>query len=187
MSRDYKAEYRRRLERGAARGLSRAQSRGHARASETPIRPIRAASSPALETALRILRATNDQGLAAKSAGVSPERFRRFLRDNKIAEREGRRWLLDDRRTREMSLISEGRNKVVRIGGFDAASRIGSHYAAVGAFFDDPDINRLTPFAGDGVTDVTGQFHPFETNPNVLYRLAHADGEGFEAIYRIIT
>src|SRR5690242_2359967 len=86
--RDHKAEYQRRLKRAAARGFSRSQGRGHARAGEKPIKSAKAiAYDKRLEAALKMLRSVNKQGLAAKTAGVAPERFRRFLRENSLAKR----------------------------------------------------------------------------------------------------
>jgi len=76
--RDYQAEYRRRLDRGRARGLTRSQARGHARAQEASLKAKAVKSDELLERALRELRRTNNQAIAAKEAGVSPERFRRL-------------------------------------------------------------------------------------------------------------
>lgn len=187
--RDYKAEYRKRLERALARGLSRSQARGHARPGEKTLRSAKKVTQPdeRLEQALRALRATGNQEQAAKSAHVSPERFRRFIRDNKLAEREGRRWRLTDNRVRELVMITDGRRKRVRVAGFELASLIGQHNAAVKAFLDTNDISKLEPFAGLSVTDVSKRAHPLETRPNILYRLAAAGSEAYEQIYRFLT
>ena len=79
--RNYQAEYHGRLERGRARGLTRSQARGHARAQEASLNAKPIKSDERLERALRELRRTNNQAFAAKEAGISPERFRRFLRE----------------------------------------------------------------------------------------------------------
>ena len=187
--RDYAGEYARRIERAVARGLSRAQARGHARPGEKALRPRAKVtqSDERLEQALRALRATGNQKQAAKSAHVAPERFRRFIRDNKLAEREGRRWRLTDNRVREIVMITGGQRKWVSVAGFEPASLIGQHNAAVREFLGTNDISWLKPFEGLSVTDVAGRVHPFETRPNTLYRLAAAGSEGFEQIYRLVT
>ena len=70
--------------------LTASQARGHARAHEVGIKAKPIKSDERLEAALRQLRQTHNQAKAAKEAGVSPERFRRFLREQKLAERKGR-------------------------------------------------------------------------------------------------
>lgn len=47
------------------------------------------------------------------------------------------------------------------------------------------DIEILTPFIGQGVTDSSGRFHPFETNPNAIHRLKAAGGPAFHEVYRL--
>ena len=186
--RNYREEYRRRIERSAARGLSRSQARGHPRAGERSLsaRSRKTKSDPKLEAALRELRATNNQRKAAKAAGVSPERFRRFLRDNKLAKRKGGRWRITDTREREVVVISDGRQLRISVRGFATASLAMSHRAAVRAFLDTNDVSHLKPFEGQSVTDTAGRVHPLETRPNVLHRLAAAGSEGFEQIYRLV-
>lgn len=183
--RDYKAEYQRRIAKAAKRGLSRSQARGHARAGEAPIRPKTVKSDERLEAALKLLRETGNQGRAAKEAGVSAERFRRFLRGNSLAERRGRQWHITDNRTRRMTVITGGDSKELTLRDFEQASLNGRHLAAVGTFLRTNDIDLLQPFIGQSVLDDKGQAHPLETNPNALYRLAHAGSEVFHEIYRL--
>jgi hypothetical protein len=187
--RDYPAEYRARVARAAARGLSRAQARGHAKPGETALRPKGTAtrSDHKLEKALRALRSANNQLVAAKAAGVSPERFRRFLRENKLAKRKGRTWHITDKRLREVVVFTHGLRKAILVAGFKAASSVGRHNAAVSAFLETNDISWLKPFVGRIVRDASGHAHLLETRPNTLYRLAAAGNEGFEQIYRLIT
>ena len=42
-------------------------------------------------------------------------------------------------------------------------------------------------FKGDGVTDVKGRFHPFETDPNELHRLRQMDLPPFHEIYQVTS
>lgn len=183
--RDYKAEYQRRIANAAKRGLSRSQARGHARAGEKPIRAKPVKTDDQLEAALRLLRQTNNQGRAAKEAGVSTERFRRFLRSNSLAERRGKHWRITDNRPYKMTVITGGEAVELVISEFEQRSINGKHLAAVGAFLRTNDIDRLRPFEGQSVIDATGQSHPLETDPSALYRLSAAGGEVFHEIYRL--
>lgn len=183
--RDYKAEYERRIANAAKRGLSRSQARGHAKASESPVRPKPVQSDGKLEAALKLLRQTGNQGRAAREAGVSAERFRRFLRSNSLAERRGKQWRITDKRPRRMTVITGGEAIELTLRDFEQASLNGSHLSAVAAFIRSNDIDLLDPFQGRSVIDGAGQAHPLETDPNELYRLASAGGEVFHEIYRL--
>lgn len=184
-TRDYKAEYARRMANAAKRGLSRSQARGHARANEKPIRPKVAKSDHRLEAALKALRQTGNQGRAAKEAGVSVERFRRYLRANGLAARQGKQWHITDNRPRRMTVISDGEANEITLRDFEQASLNGRHLAAVGAFLRSNNIDFLHPFEGQSVIDAKGAAHPLETDPNTLYRLAHAGSEVFHEVYRL--
>ena len=184
--RDFKAEYQRRIANAAKRGLSRSQARGHARAGEAPIRREPLRSDDKLEVALKRLRQTNNQARAAKEAGVSAERLRRFLRDNALAERRGRHWHITDQRRRRMTVITEGEARQITLRDADQASLNGEHLNALQSFLRTNDIDRLRPFEGRSVIDANGKAHPLETDPNALYRLAHAGSDVFHEIYRLI-
>lgn len=187
-TRDYKAEYARRIANAKKRGLSRAQARGHARAGERPIRASKVKRGEAsLEAALKALRRTGTQKAAAKEAGVSVERFRRFLRQNKLASRKGRKWIISDPAPRQMLVISDGEARTRKLAGLKEASRNGSYLAAVKAFINSNDADLLAAFVGRTVRDTSGKRHTFETDPNTLYRLAASGSEIFEDIYRLIT
>ncbi len=186
--RDYKAEYQRRIASADKRGLSRSQARGHARAGEKPIQAKPVQSDDRLEDALKLLRQTGNQSRAAKEAGVSAERFRRFLRSNDLAERQGKQWRITDNRPYKMTVITGGEELDIIISRFEQRSLNGRHLAAVGAFRRTNDADLLAPFEGQSVIDAAGKEHPLETDPNALYRLAAADGgEAYHEIYRLIT
>jgi hypothetical protein len=186
-NRDFKKEYQRRIANAAKRGLSRSQARGHARAHEAPARPRRQPiHDDRLEAALRGLRHSGNQITAAKSVGIAPERFRRFLRENVRIEGRGRSLKIRDDRLRRMSVISGGEIRDLTLRGFDQASLNGEYLNAVRSFLSSNDIELLSPFAGRAVIDAKGQAHPFETDPNTLHRLAAAESELFTDIYRLI-
>lgn len=185
--RNFAAEYRLRIANAQKRGLSRSQARGHARSGEAPIRPKLIKSDERLEAALKLLHKTGQQGRAAKEASVSPERFRRFLRENGLAERRGRTWLITDNRKREMTVITGGEALVLRLPGFGPSSRNGEHLNAVKKAINENQPEYLRPFGGEGIRDDKGQLHLFETDLNALYRLAHAGSEVFHDVYRLIS
>lgn len=183
--RDHEAEYRRRRERGRERGLTPSQARGHARAHEVGLKAKPIKSDERLETALRELRRTNNQAKAAKEAGVSAERFRRFLREQKLAQRRGRVWEITDKRPRGMTAMTTRGAIDLTLPDYDTASLVGEHNAAVKAFRDTNDISHLRPFNERTVKDTSGRTYVLETRPNVIRRL-EASGETFEQIYRIV-
>lgn len=187
--RDYKAEYRRRITRGLAKGLSKSQARGHRRASERKIAKSRAERSledSKLQTALRILRKDRSIHNAAKEAHISEERLRAYAAETGLIKKKGRRWVLKKDLTRRLLIYSSGRERVITASKSRAASQIGKYMAHVRWFLEANDASHLKPFVGKSVKDSAGKFHPFETRPNTLYRLASSTSS-FEQIYRIIV
>lgn len=185
-SRNYQADYQRRMANAAKRGLSRSQGRGHARTGEAPIRARPSLTDDRLEAALRELRKSRNQAMAAKSVGVSPERLRRFLRENVEIEGRGRTLKITDNRKREMPVITNGETRLIVLRDFDQASLNGRHLAAVRTFLESNDSEILAEFDGQLVIDAKGKAHLLETNPTTLYRLEAAGSEVFHQIYRLI-
>lgn len=185
-SRDFKAEYQRRIANAEKRGLSRSQARGHARPGEASISSRSGIDPTRFNAALKELRQTGSLTAAAKSQRMAPESLRWFLRENALAERRGRGWHITDDRLRQMTVISDGDIQDVILRGFDEASLNGRHLAAVRNFIGTNDIELLLPFEGVAITDAKGRAHPLETDPNTLHRLAAAGSELFHEIYRLI-
>jgi len=188
-ARDFAAEYDRRIAQAFARGLSRSQARGHPKAGEAHASAKRAAKPiPAdlLQRALRILRQEKKLSEAAKSIHVSPERLRQFAKNAGAITKKGRRWIVNPKLPRQMPIYSRRKSIRITVGDFESASLVGRYMSAVGEFLVNPDLRLLQEFVGKSVTDISGKKHPFETDPNWLYRLASSGGESFEAVYRII-
>jgi hypothetical protein len=137
--------------------------------------------------ALRTLRQEKNLATAAKSAGVSPERLKHAAANKGAIIKKGRRWIVRPDLPRRMPLYSRGREIAIIVGDLDTASLIGSYMSAVGQFLTTNNRAWLMPFVGKSVTDTSGKAHPFESNPNALYRLASAGGDLFEQIYRIVV
>jgi hypothetical protein len=146
---------------------------------------LRGISDARLERALRIYSRTNDAKAAANSIRVSVERFRTAAA-RKIASGKRRRVLSAVRRLpRKMPFFSNGKLLIVTVRA-RSASLIGRYMSAVGLFLNSNDPKFIEEFKSRSVKDVKGTLHPFETNPNQLYRLSSAGGEPFEEVYRIV-
>lgn len=197
-TRDYKAEYARRIARGQAQGLSRSQARGHPRPLEPSkqaiakaTKPTHAAKAPKfdrrLEEGFRALRDGQTLASSAKSVRVSPERLRRYVTETGMVRREGRRWIVGpDVRSRIMKMFSNGEVQQVTVAP-DEARLVGAYHSAVGQFLNTNDPDHIAIFDGMYVTDVKGKAHPFETDPNTLYRLSETGSDSFEDVYRIVV
>ena len=183
--RDYAKEYLIRIERGVARGKSRAQARGHAKASDLTQReaPLFKDRRAPLEQALKLMRHGATQRDAARHVGISTERLRRFVAENTETKREGRRWIIFDKRPVPVLMATRGKMRDVTVT-HDASSDIGRHWAAINRFLETNDVSYLSPFVGLGLRDTKGGFHPFETRPNVLRKLDSAGELSFIDIYR---
>ena len=148
---------------------------------------IRSSISDArIERALRVYSDTKDLTAAARSIHVSPKRFRRALEKRFKTKSQARLWAASRRLPRTMPIFSGGKHLAITVRA-RSASLIGEYMSAVGQFLRTNDQKVLAEFNGRGVKDTNGKIHPFETNPNMLYRLSSASGEPFEEIYRIVV
>jgi len=184
--RNYIVEYTRRIARGTARGLSRSQARVHPNVAETAIRSAgRALEDARIQVALGALRKKQNFARAAKAAKISPERLRKYAIERGLIEKAGRRWQVRQNLPRRILIFSQGRSVPVTVGNADTASAVGHFMGAVGRFLETNNRSVLTPYIGQSVRDINRE-HPFETRPNVLYRLSASGEHTFEQIYRIV-
>lgn len=187
--RDYKAEYKRRLERGLKKGLSLSQARGHPKAGEVPASSPQAKprSDKKIEAAIRLMQTGMTMSDAARAEHVSPKRLSQFIHAHGIAKWRGRKWIMKDSRPRRVPHIKGSSATTVTVPDFANASRAGQYHNAVGRFVNTGDLSFIEPFEGDGLIDTKGRSHPFETDPNNLFRYAMKDEPPFHEIYQIIS
>jgi hypothetical protein len=187
--RDYVAEYRRRVQLGLSRGLSISQARGHSRAGERPKppRPVPINPKSKEEVALRWLRDTNlSLREAARLTGQSEQHLRRYIKENAGAARVGSHWEFNDQRPRQLPLYTDAQLKHPWLVPTEA-SRASQFMHAVRQFLPKGDFSIIAPYEGQGVTDIHGYFHRFETDPNRLYELDARGELNFPEFYKIIN
>jgi hypothetical protein len=181
--RNYKLEYQRRISRGLATGMSRSAARGHPRAADLPkAEQASIDRASAVERALGHMRRGLSQSASATLSGVSVEALRRHRLLHTRSLLEGRRWVIFDLRPQGFWIASQGKLISVTLAN-DDGSQVSAYWRAVDRFLATNDDEHLFPFEGDGVYDVKGQYHPFETRPNVLRKMEAVDDLNFIEIY----
>ena len=187
--RDYVTEYARRLARAIAKARRRKRKRGSPKVVETTAEsPKRAPrDDKKLQRGLKALRKSNSLTAAAHTAHVSPDRLRRFATRKGVIRKKRGRWVVTADLPRRMLVFSGGREITVTVLNYRSARVIGKYMNAVKQFAGTGKPEVLAPFVGRNVKDTAGNSHPFETNPNVIYRLVSTGDQAFEKIYRIVV
>jgi hypothetical protein len=185
-TRDYHAEYARRLTKAFAKGLTRSAARGHPKTGEAGARgPPRTIPDDRLQVALKTLRDTGSLTKAAKAARIAPERLRHNASQQGIIRKTGRKWGLSPDLKRSIEIFSRGERRMVTLSNVTESSLAGAYRNAVGQFLNTQDRRLLAPFEGLSVGDANAVEHLLETNPNTLYRLTLSGDHAAEHIYRI--
>jgi hypothetical protein len=162
--RDYRAEYRRRIARGLSRGYSRSQARGHSVPASKP--------DLNLDAAIREINRGRSLTTAARTSQVSAERLRKYLTQQHLAKRKGKRWVIQDNRPRRVPVMTGGRTRNLVLRGYPQARLVGEHHHAVGEFVRTNDIAVLKPFVGRSVQSVRGRKYSLDAG---FQRLCTAD------------
>lgn len=181
-ARNYREEYKRRVAKALAAGKSRSAGRGHPTAADLPQLPRPIERDTPLERALARLKHGETQRAAAKAERISVEKLRAHQKLNTTSVRQGRRWIISDRRPVSLWIATRGDMESVTVAA-DDASEIGRYWSQVNKFLASNRLDYLAPFVGKGVRDVRGRVHPFEVRPNVLRKLDSAGELDFLEIY----
>jgi len=188
-TRDYKAEYKKRIERGQARGLSPRQISGHYRPSDTKLNERVKEDTPdtLFERAITLIRKqTLTQSQAAKEVGVSPKKLDAFIKEKGILTekqtvtkvvrgkdnqektvRTRQRVITSDPRIRQMDTFTNGKREKVRMS-YDMSRKNGSYTNDVKNAIAKNDPGILDKWKGETITDVNGNIIPFETDLSKL-------------------
>jgi hypothetical protein len=151
---------------------------------KTRRRPVR---DLLLEHAVRDMNRGGSLTAAAKSIGTPPKKLKAYLRQHHISRRKGKSIATRDNRLRRVSVMTNGKIRVVIVRGYEAARLVGAHHNAAGQFVRTNDTRLIEPFEGESVQAATGRNYVLETDPNELHRIAAMDTPPFHEIYEITS
>ena len=178
--------YRRRIERGLAKGQSKSVARGHGKAGE----PTASGNPVKRDDRLKagFARVANGESVTAtaRSLGISRERLRREIAERGAYVRQGNRFAFLPSVENDFPLYSDGRSIRVFVDD-ENASRLGAFMATVRKSLATGNAGLLLPYVGEGITDVRGRAHPFETDLETLYELRAKRRPQFHEIYRNVN
>ena len=167
-----------------AKGYSLSQARGHPKAGETYASGGVVQPDKRLTDAIARIKSGESLTATSKSFHISRERLRQAVSEKGEYVRQGRRYQFIPRVRNDLPLYSEGESIRVLVDD-DNASSLGEFMAGVRKFLRTNKIEHLAPFVGGGVTVINGRFHPFETDPETLYRLDAKGRAVFHQIYQL--
>ena len=112
--------------------------------------------------------------------------MRKHAIERGLIEKSGRNWQPKASLHRQVALFSKGKALTLIVPDAAAASEVGAFHVSGRRVSEQGDARLLAPFVDKSVRDTAGKTHPFETNPNTLYRLSAGGERSFEEIYRIV-
>lgn len=175
--------YRRRIERALAKGLSKSAARGHAKIGESTASGSAVKSDSRLAEGFARVAGGESLTATARILRISRERLRRSIAERGDYVRQGKRYTFRPSVENDFPLYSNRQSIRVRVDD-ENATRLGTYMAAVGKFLGSGHLHVLEPHISQGVTDVRGKYHPFETDPEALYELRAKGRPQFHQIYR---
>lgn len=187
--RDYKSEYRRRIQRGLSLGRSRSEARGHPHAPTSTKSPAKEVpQNETLERALRRLRSGQTLGETAKQLRISRERLSRYAKAHAGASWSGGAWTFNDLGRRRVPFIEGGEVGTLWVRGYEAARLAGAYWDQAHLVLGMPDAAPafVRRWENVAIRDAAGRLHTFTTDLNEIYRATHVNDAPFEQIYKLI-
>ena len=143
--------------------------------------------SARLEFAVRELNRKRSLTATARLLGIPTKSLREQLARKRLLKRKGKRWVTKDDRLRRVTVMTEGRLRVLTVRGYKQARLAGEHHHAAGQFVRTNAVKIVKRFKGRTVEAANGRRYVLDTDPNVLHRIAAMDSPQFHEIYAITS